>query len=302
MPRFPKCRKMHFRWLSRMVPLMVPLALAMGAEIPAILPSIRSVNLQMTRNGEQDSAQLNLELVTRFSDGQLLGWSDVQILSAEGPEGHLDGTATGTLPQIQNNHNESEDDLSVPLTVEFSGFIRPPTLLKKIRISATALISHGTTRELALPENANDRTFAPADDRKATVSAKLEKDHWRLEMTGPLAERCVRVVLRRADGTEMESNLNQNQSSPQRSVIDLRSNNGDLAGSRPVLILVEKIERRAVIIAAEQLELFGSSADPEMLPLGGDPAAPKAKVVPSPDQGMIDVVPPAKAVVPAKAK
>lgn len=285
-PRLTRCA-------SALLPgMLATLSLAAAQEPLAIAPVIHSVNLQMQRGADQDTAQLTVELAARFADGQLLGWNDVQVVSADGPDGRMIGQATAGSTLLQRG--DSEDDLSVPLTIEFSGFVRPPTAIKKLRVTATALIGHGVSHELALPDNATGRTFAPADDRKATVTAKAEKDHWRLELTAALAERCVHIHLRRADGTDVESYVSQDQAGPQRTVVDLRSNEGDIAGTKPVLMLVEKVEHRAVVLASEQLDLFGSSADPELLPLGGDPAAPKDKVVPPPG-GAVEVGAPEKA-------
>lgn len=272
---------------------LLGLALQMQAaqEPLTVVPTVRSVNLQMMRNVNQDSAQLSLELVTRFSDGRLLGWSDVQIISIESQDGMRltgEGHGTSTLLQFGN----SEDDLNIPLSLELGNFLQPPLALKKVRILATALIGHGATRELALPATANGRTFAPADNRAATVSVTAEKNHWRLDLSGALAERCVKIVLKNQDGVEVEANLNQNQASPQRVRFDLQPNDGAMTGTYPVLELVEKIERRAVVVSSDHLDLFASNADPELLPLGGDPKAMKAPLVPAPDSNAVEIIAP----------
>ena len=279
----------------RLVFSAIALSLTMQAhaaqEPISITPTVRSVTLQMTRNADQDSAQLSLELVARFADGRLLGWSDVQIITIEGPDGvRLTGQGHGTTTLLQ--YGTSEDDLHIPLSVELMDFIQPPIALKKVRISAVALIGHGATRELVLPESATGRTFAPADNRSATVTATLEKDHWRLDLAGSLAERCVKILLKNKDGIEVDANLNQNQVSPQRARFDLRPNDGDMSGTHPVLELVEKIERRAVVLSADHLDLFASNTDPELLPLGGDPKATKSAVVPAPDSTAVEITEP----------
>ena len=259
-------------------------------EPPVITPTVRSVNLQMSRSADQENAQLSLELVARFADGRLLGWSDIKIDSIESADGtRLTGEGHGTTTLLQ--FGQSEDDLSIPLFLEITNFTQPPASLKKIRIRAVALIGHGATRELVLPANANGRTFAPADNRAATVLATLEKDHWRLDLTTALAERCVKITLHNADGSENEASLNQNQISPQRVRVDVQPGNGDVTGTHPVLERVEKIERRTVLISTEHLDLFANNADPELLPLGGDPKAVKAPIVPAPNSNTIEVTP-----------
>lgn len=267
---------------------------AHAAQEPLVItPTVRSVNLQMMRSADQDNAQLSLELVARFADGRLLGWSDVQIIHIEGQDGiRLTGEGHGTTTLLQSGN--SEDDLNIPLSLDLANFVQPPISLKKVRISAIALIGHGASRELALPATANGRTFAPADNRAATVTATAEKDHWHLELSGPLAERCTKIILRNENGSENEANLNQNQVSPQRVRFDLQPNDGNMTGTHPVLELVEKIERRAVLMSADHLDLFTSNTDPEMLPLGGDPNAIKAPIVPAPDGTTVEIVAPKK--------
>lgn len=260
-------------------------------EPAAITPTVRSISLQMMRNADQDHAQLSIELVTRFADGRLLGWSDVQIITIEGQDGvRLTGQGHGTSTLLQ--YGQTEDDLHIPLTVELANFIQPPIALKKVRINAIALLGHGVTRELILPESATGRTFAPADNRSATVTVTGEKDHWRLDLSGPLAERCVKILLKNKDGVEVDANLNQNQASPQRVRFDLHPNTGDIAGTHVVLELVEKIERRPVVLSADHLDLFASNTDPELLPLGGDPNAVKTPVVPAPDSAAVEITEP----------
>lgn len=297
----PMHRFFNLPLVSSVFALSLSLQVQAAQEPLAITPTIRSVNLQMMRNADQDSAQLSLELVARFADGRLLGWSDVQIISLEGQDGiRLTGEGHGTTTLLQTGM--SEDDLNIPLTLELANFIQPPLSLKKVRISAIALIGHGATRELTLPATANGRTFAPADNRAATVTATAEKDHWRLSLSGPLAERCVKIVLRNEDGSENEANLNQNQISPQRVQFDLQPNNGDMTGTHPVLELVEKIERRLVMLSSDHLDLFASNSDPELLPLGGDPKAIKAPIVPAPDGTTVEIVGPKAEIVAPKAE
>lgn len=282
-----------FRMISSACLLGLALQVQAAQEPLTVVPTVRSISLQMMRNVNQDSAQLSLELVARFADGRLLGWSDVQIITIETQDGMRltgEGHGTSTLLQFGN----SEDDLNIPLTLDLANFLQPPLSLKKVRIQATALIGHGATRELALPATANGRTFAPADNRAATVSVTAEKNHWRLDLAGVLAERCVKIVLKNQDGVEVDANLNQNQASLQRVRFDLQPNDGAMTGTYPVLELVEKIERRAVVISSDHLDLFASNADPELLPLGGDPKAIKAPVVPAPDSSAVEIIAPKK--------
>lgn len=283
----------HRFFSLRVFPGILALSFALQAhaaqEPMVISPSVRSVNLQMMRTSDQDSSQLSLELVARFADGRLLGWSDVHIISVESQDGtRLTGEGHGTSTLLQSGF--SEDDLNIPLSLELANFIQPPISLKKVRISAVALIGHGTTRELILPATANGRTFAPADNRAATVTATAENNHWRLDLAGPLAERCVKILLKNQDGVEVDANLNQNQVSPQRVRFDLHPNSGEMSGTHPVLELLEKIERRTVVLSSDHLDLFASNSDPELLPLGGDPTAIKAPIVPAPDGTAVEII------------
>ncbi len=250
-----------------------------AAEPVAVVPTLRSVNLQMAHGADQDSADLTLELVASFPDGRLIAWQDAAVVDAEAEGGERlvpQGTPE-SAPDLANS--ASEDDLAVPLTVQLGGFTRPPSRLTKLRVDATAVLASGGTRELALPLDGVGRTFAPQEDKLATVAVAKEQAQWKLTLSERLSRRLIRVVLRRADGSQADCWVNQRERTPNRTVLDVQANN-EAADARPVLMLAEKIEQRRVRLMGDGLALFGTTTDPELLPLGANPAGDPAKAVP----------------------
>ena len=250
-----------------------------AAEPVAVVPTLRSVHLQMAHGADQDSADLVLELVASFPDGRLIAWQDATVVEAEADGGERlvpQGTSESTC---DFGNDGSEDDLAVPLTVPLGGFTRPPSRLAKLRIDATAVLASGGTRELVLPLDGAGRTFAPQEDKLATVAVAKEQAQWKLTLSERLARRLMRVVLRRADGSLAESWVNQRERTPNRTILDVQANN-EAADARPVLMLAEKIEQRRVRLMGDGIALFGVAADPELLPLGENPAGDPAKVAP----------------------
>lgn len=258
---------------------LTSLAPLIAAEPAAVVPTLRSVHLQMAHGAEQDSADLVIELVASFPDGRLIAWQDATVVEAE-TDGGERLMPQGT-PESTSNFgiDSSEDDLAVPLTVPLGGFTRPPARLAKLRIDAIAVLASGGTRELVLPLDGAGRTFAPQEDKLATVAVAKEQAQWKLTLSERLARRLMRVALRRADGTLAEVWVNQRERTPNRLVLDVQANN-EAADARPVLMLAEKVEQRRVRLMGDGLALFGTTTDPELLPLGANPAGDPARSAP----------------------
>ena len=253
--------------------------IAGGAEPTPIVPTLRMVNLSMSHGPDMDNADLHLELVTSFKDGRLLGWEDARLIEASADSGEK--LIAQGIPESTPNFSSqgSEDDLSIPLAVQLTGFSRPPTRLAKLRIDATAVLAQGGIRELVLPANAAGRTFAPQDDKTATVQATREQNQWKLTCSGSLARRLMRVVLRKPEGDQVDGYASQRERNANRLVIDISTgdNNPD---ARPVLILAERVELRPVRLIGDGMALFSADADPELLPLGKDHVGDPALTVP----------------------
>jgi hypothetical protein len=267
-------------------PLLVPTLLvcacsllATGAEPVSLVPTLRSVNLSMSHGPDQDNADLHLELVTSFKDGRLLGWEDARLIEAKAEGGEK--LMSQGIPESTPNFSSqgSEDDLSIPLSVQLTGFTRPPIRLATLRIEAVAILAQGGVRELVLPANATGRTFAPQDDKTATVLVTREQNQWKLICSGSLARRLVRVILRKPEGDQVDGYASQRERNANRLVLDV-SGGDNTAEARPVLILAERVELRPVRLMGDGLALFNAEADPELLPLGKDHAGDPALVVP----------------------
>lgn len=267
---------------SLLVPLLLVSALsgiARGADPTPIVPTLRMVNLSMSHGPDMDSADLHLELVTSFKDGRLLGWEDARLIEASADSGEK--LIAQVNPESTPNFSGqgSEDDLIIPLSVQLTGFSRPPTRLAKLRIDAVAVLARGGIRELVLPANAVGRTFAPQDDKTATVQVTRDQNQWKLTCSGSLGRRLMRVVLRKPEGDQVDGYASQRERNANRLVLDVSSGDNS-ADARPVLILAERVELRPVRLMGDGMALFSADADPELLPLGKDHAGDPALTVP----------------------
>lgn len=253
--------------------------IAAGAEPTTVVPTLRTVNLSMAHGPDLDLADLHLELVTSFKDGRLLGWEDARLLEASSDSGER--LVTQGIPESSPNFGGqgSEDDLSIPLALQLSGFSKPPTRLARLRIEAVAVLAQGGIRELALPATAAGRTFAPQDDKSATVQVAREQNQWKLTCSATLARRLVRVVLRKPEGDQVDGYTSVRERNANRLVLDVASGDGSTE-TRPVLILAERVELRPVRLMGDGMALFHADADPELLPLGKDHAGDPALAVP----------------------
>ncbi len=254
--------------------LLIPFlsATLSAAEPPIALPSLRSVHLVMQRGPEQESAELTCDLVTAFSDARLVTWEDARVERIDSDDGTpliADQPPTGAPPL---DGSAGVDDLLVPLHLTVRGFARPPLGLKTLRITATAVLATGTPRELALPLAAAGRSFAPQDDPAATVVVAVENGQWKLTLAEKLMQRTLRVLLRTADGDAVEGVPTIRERVAGRTVIDMATDNDLTEEAHVVVVLAEHIELRPVRLAADDLALFGPRRDPELLPLGREPA------------------------------
>jgi hypothetical protein len=269
-------------------PLWAPLLLvsaisgiAAGADPVSIVPTLSKVNLSMSlRENKIDSADLRLELVTSFQHARLLGWEDARLVEASVDSGEK-LIAKGTPEWKPNFGSENcENDLSIPLAVELTGFSRPPTRLTKLRIDAIAVLAYGGYRELVLPANTEGRTFASQDDKTATVQLTRKQDQWELICSTSLARRLMTVVLHNPKGDLVYyGDASQRHRNANRMVVDVPIDDID-QDARPVLILAERVELRPVRLMGDGMALFSADADPELLPLGKDHADYPALIVP----------------------
>ena len=267
-------------FLASLLLISAMTASATAAEPTPLVPTLRSVNLSMSRGPDSNSADLNLELVTSFTDGRLLGWTDVRLLEASADSGEK--LITQGIPDSTPNYYSSqgsEDDLSIPLALQLTGFSRPPSRLVKLRLDAVAVLAQGGIRELVLPANAAGRTFAPQDDKTSTVQVTREQNQWKLICSGNLARRLMRVVLRKPEGDQVNGYANQRERNANRLVLDV-SNSDNSADERLVLILAERVELRPVRLMGDSMALFSADADPELLPLGTDRASDPVMTAP----------------------
>ena len=258
---------------------LAPASPAVESAPPAeISPTLHAVSLAMRREALQNSNSLQIALAANFATGRLVGWTEVQVLEARADDGSR--LATGLISDaFVPRERESEDDLALPLMVELSGFVLPPLRLRTLRIAATAILTAGADQTLVLPAKAAGRTFAPADDRTATVTVTGNPNSLSLLLTGALADRCRKIRLVRADGTPEPSTCATMERTQGRELLEISPESGVLGDVRPVLTLASRVERRAVILVSNHLTLFGPDRDPELLPLGQDPAGPQVPAV-----------------------
>ncbi len=243
-----------------------------------ITPTLHAVTLEMRREALQNSTSLQIALAANFATGRLVGWTEVQVLEARAADGSR--LTTGQISYIfAPRERESEDDLALPLMVELSGFVLPHLRLRTLRIAATAILTSGVDQALVLPAKSAGRTFAPTDDRTATVTVTGNPHSLTLLLTGTLADRCRKVALVRADGAPEPSTSATTERTQGHELLEISPESGVLGDVHPVLTLASQVERRAVILTCSQLTLFGPDRDPELLPLGQDPADSRVPAV-----------------------
>ena len=246
--------------------LPVALAIVLGASfVPAVegdlgvpMPAtLHGFNLQFSRQPNNEQGYLQLQVTTRFPDGQLLGWRQIRLIEAVTMDGQtlaLSGNDENSGPRP--SHSDNQDDLRHPLSRSFVNLNRPPTGFKRLRITALAILAGDARRRLVLPLPKPGTSFAP-DDQPTAIATYLpaQGTQIRLGLNAALIDRTVRVSGRTPTG-DVPCNVYVNNRRGTGAELMITPQNNGLEGFQPVLELADKVERRAVVLTLDNLDFY----------------------------------------------